>query len=195
MFFIAVIWLLNYAISWWNCYAVGSAWVEAKHAGGWPRLLAWSGAVMAASGFSWCYVILLVIGAGFVDPELFPPERVRQGLSLGYVLLVPGILLSGLVITVQSWADAYRNRDWRSVGRAGWNTFAQSYNTYHAVTGFGDALKEAGGLFRGGGSKDKNAGAVILVLLVIVAICAGVIQTYALIHKYAARAPLPEFAK
>ena len=27
--------------------------------GGWPRVVAWAGAVMSASGFSWCYLIIL----------------------------------------------------------------------------------------------------------------------------------------
>ena len=61
---IGLVWLLNFAISIWNAYAVGKSWVEARAAGGWPRLMCWAGAVMSASGFSWCYLIFLVL-AGY----------------------------------------------------------------------------------------------------------------------------------
>ena len=51
MGFVILIWLLNFGISIWNAYAVGLAWVETKHSGGWPRVTAWAG-IMSASGFS-----------------------------------------------------------------------------------------------------------------------------------------------
>ena len=56
---LALVWLLNLAISFWNAYACGKAWAEAKFYGGWPRFMTWMGAIMAASGFSWCFLILL----------------------------------------------------------------------------------------------------------------------------------------
>ena len=67
-----LIWLLNFGISFWNAYAVGLAWVETKHSGGWPRVTAWAGAVMSACGFSWCYLFILVYvarGLGWLDDD------------------------------------------------------------------------------------------------------------------------------
>ena len=60
---IGLVWLLNFGISLWNAYAVGKSWVEARAAGGWPRIMCWSGAVMSASGFTWCYLIFLALTA------------------------------------------------------------------------------------------------------------------------------------
>src|SRR5262245_56527681 len=102
LWLIVLIWLLNFGISIWNAYAVGKSWVEAKAVGGWPRIMCWSGAVMSASGFTWCYLILLgAIGYHF---EFIDGEQFGVALNLGYILLIPGILLSGLMITLDSWA-------------------------------------------------------------------------------------------
>src|SRR5580704_6802900 len=103
---VGLVWLLNFAISAWNAYAVGKSWVEARVAGGWPRVMCWSGAVMSASGFTWCYLILFCLGAywlGYLDET-----RLSVALDLGYIVLIPGILLSGLMITLDSWARAFR---------------------------------------------------------------------------------------
>src|SRR3954447_4614963 len=103
---IALVWILNFALSMWNAYAVGKAWVEARAVGGWPRLMCWSGAVMSASGFSWCYLIL--IGFGAYKFDAITGEQFEVALNLGYILLIPGILLSGLMITLDSWGRAFR---------------------------------------------------------------------------------------
>ncbi|MGF3998906.1 hypothetical protein ACQX8C_14305, partial [Staphylococcus aureus] len=60
MLMIALMLALNFGISWWNCYAVGGIWVESRSLGGWIRVLAWSGAIQAAIGFS--SVFLFVLG-------------------------------------------------------------------------------------------------------------------------------------
>ncbi len=79
------IWLLNFAISAWNAYAVGRAWVETKVAGGWPRFMAWMGAIMSASGFSWCYLFLLVLGASVrLASRRFRERRVAARLCLAH---------------------------------------------------------------------------------------------------------------
>src|SRR2546421_7970171 len=93
---IILVWLLNFAISGWNAYAVGRAWVETKVVGGWPRFMAWMGAIMSASGFSWCYLFLLVLGGHALG--WLPDDATNAAISLGYILLIPGILFSGLMI-------------------------------------------------------------------------------------------------
>ena len=52
---ILFIWCLNLGISVWNAYVTGKVWVEAKHAGGVRRFMAWMGYLMASVGFSWTF--------------------------------------------------------------------------------------------------------------------------------------------
>src|SRR5438046_2595386 len=120
---VALVWLLNVAISIWNAYAVGKSWTEARAAGGWPRIMCWSGAVMSASGFSWCYLLLVALGAYHF--EAIDETQVTVAINLGYILLIPGILLSGLLITVDSWARAFRQGGFLNYGAAIYNTYAQ----------------------------------------------------------------------
>jgi hypothetical protein len=193
---VAFVWILNLGISLWNAYAVGKCWVEAKHAGGWPRFMAWMGAVMSASGFTWCYLLLLALVAWWL--EWLTPEAIGVMINLGYVLLIPGILFSGLMITVDSWARAYRERTLGSFGTAAYNTFAQIHNTYYAVRDFGQALRSVTGFFRDsgksrGGSDRDNSGAVVLVvILVLLALFGGILTTAAIIQRVAASdGPVP----
>jgi len=187
--------VLNFALSWWNAYATGKAWAEAKHAGGWPRFMTWMGAIMSASGFTWVYLILAAFGLGAAG--VLPEEYVKYALELGYVIIIPGILFSGLMITVDSWARAYRNGGVLNYGVAAWNTYAQVHNTYSAISGFGQAIGDLGeGLFGGknrrSSSKDEGQAilALIVILLVIAAIIAGTVTTVLIIKKTAASTPL-----
>jgi hypothetical protein len=181
---VVLMWVLNLGISIWNSYAVGRAWVEARHAGGWPRFMAWMGAIMAASGFTWCYLLLLALAAYWL--QFLTVGQVEVMISLGYIVLVPGILFSGLMITVDSWARAYRQRTLASFGTAAYNTFAQVYNTYNAVNGMGVAFRRVAGFFGGSRSRDRDGGAALLVvLLVLLALFGGVLTAAAIIHRVA----------
>jgi len=181
--------VINIGISLWNAYATGKAWVEAKYAGGWPRFMTWMGAIMAASGLSWCILILLILGA--VGIGKLTPYWGEVGLDLGYILIIPGILFSGLMITVDSWARAFRTRKILDFGVAGYNSFAQIYNTYHAIQGIGPAFGKVFEAFTGG--KDKKDGTTIVLILVVFALGAGILITAAIIHHVAASAPLPTY--
>jgi hypothetical protein len=191
MWLVVVIWILNLGISIWNAYAVGKAWVETKHYGGWPRFMAWMGAIMSASGFTWCYLLLLAFIAHEV--QWLNDYQIEIMIYLGYILLIPGILLSGLMITVDSWARAYRERTLASIGTAAYNTFAQIYNTYNAVNDFGRAFRSVTGFFGGESrdSKDRDGGgaAVLVVILVLLALLGGILTTAAIIHRVAASGP------
>jgi len=190
-----LIWLLNFGISIWNAYAVGLAWVETKHRGGWPRVTAWAGAVMSACGFSWCYLIILVYvahGLGWLDND-----HVEIALKLGYLVLIPGILSSGMVITLDSWARAYRQRSIANFGVAAWNTYAQIHNTFHAIRdidkAFGSVVDALPG--RSSGNSDKKDGVtafLILFLVVILALVSGVLTTAVIISRVAGNNELPD---
>ena len=58
---VGLIFVLNFAISWWNAYVCGKVWAETKAVGGWRRFMAWVTAVMSGLGFSWCYLIVVAV--------------------------------------------------------------------------------------------------------------------------------------
>ncbi|MFO0824268.1 MAG: hypothetical protein U0792_14340 [Gemmataceae bacterium] len=149
--FVILIWALNFAISAWNAYAVGLAWVETKHCGGWPRLMAWAGAVMSACGFSWCYLIILAAAAPEWNSSAMTTSRWPARSTT--FCCCQGFLISGLMITLDSWARAYRTRRIADIGIAAWNTYAQIHNVYHAIKNmdgaFGNVVDRFAAVVRG----------------------------------------------
>jgi hypothetical protein len=182
---VILIWLMNFGLSFWNAYAAGLAWVETKHAGGWPRWMAWMGAAQSAAGFSWCYLIILGFGAWGLEWITLPD--LAFALDLGYVLLIPGVLFSGLMIMLDSWARAYRTRTVRDIGYAAWNTYAEIHNAFHAARNIDGAFANVIDSFGGGssGKKDKGAAILLVVAMVVVAILGGVITTAVIINRVA----------
>jgi hypothetical protein len=192
---VVIVWFVNFGISIWNAYAVGKAWVETKHAGGWPRFMAWMGAVMSACGFSWCYLLALVAVAHGL--EWLDDDHMLLALRIGYLLLIPAVLSSGLMIMLDSWARAYRTRTIGSIGTAAWNTYAQIHNAYHAIRDIDKAFAGVMEMLehRSSGSSDKKGGAAALVLvfvLVIVALLSGILTTAVIINRVAGNDELPE---
>ena len=117
---IVLILALNFVISWWNAYVTGKCWAEAKAIGGWIRLVTWSGAVQSALGFSSVYICLLgfgLHGIGYLDNRML--ELV---MSIWYVTVIIPILGSGLIITMESWRQWWRDRDLLSLGISAWKT-------------------------------------------------------------------------
>ncbi len=193
MWIVVLVWILNLGISIWNAYAVGKAWVETKHYGGWPRFMAWMGAIMSASGFTWCYLLLLAFVA--YQAEWLTDYQIEMMITLGYVLLIPGILFSGLMITVDSWARAYRERTLMNIGTAAYNTFAQIHNTYSAIRDFGQAFRGLADFFGGrsgdskSDSKDDSGAILLVILLVLLALVGGILTTAAIIRRVAGSGP------
>lgn len=180
---LAVVVLLNFGISWWNARAVGSAWAETKHTGGWARLVAWSGAVMSAAGFTWCYTLIMAIIAGTIThvPEgktvaepYLSAEYVRALCELGYVFIIVPILGSGIIITLHSWREAFKRRTLGSGAVAGWNTFAQIHNTWSAVSEMPGVIKHLTGVFDG----DKDNKFRIILILAVLALFGGILSTF-----------------
>jgi len=173
--------VVNFAISVFNAWSVGRSWVETKAAGGWPRFMAWMGAVMSACGFTWVYLIILALIAQSFGK--LPEVYVDAALKLGYLVIILPVLGSGLAITIQSWAHFWRERNLRSGAITGWNTFAQAYNMYEAASAIPDAVRD---VYKVLGGKDKDdddgkAKAAVL-LIVILALTAGVLTTAAIIR-------------
>jgi hypothetical protein len=188
---IVVLWFLNMVISWFNAWGCGKTWAETRAAGGMPHFMNWMGAIMSASGFTWCYTILAcVLGAGItheVDGKVVPylgPDAVAAVAGLGYMMVIFPILGSGLAITLHSWGVFWRRRSLGSGAIAGWNTFAQASNLYSAAQDIPRVWDMLGDFF---GSKkssssgsDKN-GAVLVVVIALFALLAGVLTTYTIL--------------
>jgi hypothetical protein len=186
----ALVWVLNFGISIWNAYAVGKVWVDARHEGGWHRFMCWMGAIMSATGFTWCYLSFLVLTAHYF--QWITEDQAKVALELGYVLLVPFVLFAGYAITLDSWAQAYRRGGLLNYGVAAWNTYASIHNTYSAWRNMGGAFTSLGNFFRGRGSRDRDSSPVIVVLLLVaLALFGGILTTAAIIRRVAATDPLP----
>lgn len=177
---------LNLVISWWNCRVVGSMWYESKFAGGFMRVLAWCGAVQAAVGFS-SVIMLVLVFTGYATGHL-PKQYAEAAGSLWYLLVIFPAIGTGLIITVHSLIQAWRERSMANIGTAAWNTFASAHNLYSAASNVPDAFSKVGDLFKG----DKDDQKVALVLLIVaVAIGGGILITWLLISRYA-RQNLPQ---
>jgi hypothetical protein len=192
---VVLVWFVNFGISIWNAYAVGKAWVETKHYGGWPRFMAWMGAVMSACGFSWCYLLVLVVVARGLD--WLDDDHVLLALRIGYILIIPAVLSSGLMIMLDSWARAYRTRTIGSIGSAAWNTYAQIHNTFHAIKDLDRAFAGVMDMLeKSAGSSDKKKGGgaalVLVFVLVILALVSGILTTAVIINRFAGEDDLPE---
>lgn len=188
---------LNFAISWWNARVAGLCWVESRVLGGWMRLMVWMAAVMSACGFSSCILIVAVLG--FHEFGWVPDHVLKHAMELGFVLIVPLIVASGFLITVDSWAQAFRRGGVLNYGVATWNTYAQIHNTYEAIQGMGPALESLGEFFgeafSGGSSSEDDAkgkAALLVIAIAVGSILAGVILTAVIIRSNAATVPLPE---
>lgn len=180
---ISILIFLNFGISWLNAYSVGRSWADSKVIGGWPRFMVWCGAVMSASGFTWCYLVVLsaiASSAGFL-----PTRYVQVGLELGYVATILPVLGSGIAIWMDSVTTAWRRRDAASIGVASWNTFAMAHNTSEAATTLPRVFKDLGSVFSEG---DDDAEAIVLaltVLMVLLVLCSGILTTTAIIRSTA----------
>lgn len=182
---IVLVWCLNFGISWWNARAVGSAWAYGKTAGIGVKLLLWSGAIMSACGFTWCYLIPLSLAAGAL--EILPWEYVYGSLNLGYLIIIGPVLASGLVIMVHSWKRAWEKRSLMNYGVAGWNTFAQVHNTVRAMQTIPAAFDGVAKLFKGGSGNGKGKAQLMMVVLVALCLVGGIATTVALIRSSARR--------
>lgn len=177
--------LLNLVISWWNAKACGSHWSESKAIGGFVRVLMWCGVIQSAIGFSMALIFVEVIVAGSLG--YLSPKAVDATLSLWYLAVILPAIGTGLVITVHSWAIAWRTRSWGDMGVAAWNTFASGSNIYNAANGgVSTALDKVGDLFKG----NDNKQAQLVIALVLLSLVGGVLITMWLVGIYDRKARL-----
>lgn len=184
--------ILNLVISFMNARNVGRVWAESKAVGGWVRVLTWCGAIQSAVGFTFVYAIVIAYIA--VSTGYLPPQMLNVLMSLVYLLIIIPAIGSGILITIQSWINFARDKSLMNLGMAGWNTFAQAYNTYNAIQSFGPALDTVqeglGDLFDGDGDSDNSSLRVILLAAIV--LLAGVMTTTVIIRRYEATLPVSE---
>src|SRR3989344_6225414 len=175
---VALLFILNVGISFWNAYSCGSYWTESKIAGGWTRVITWCGLIMAACGFTWTYMMIFaVLGVG---AKVLTPEWGEVMLKIGYLILIFPILGSGLGIWIHSLVYAFRRRSFGSVAVAGWNTSAQLYNTWQAARTVPGFVDDVIGAFTPKKGRGKDAGGILVLIIVVLALSAGTITTIAI---------------
>lgn len=179
--------LLNFGISWLNCYFVGKTWAESQVVGGWTRLVTWAAAVMGASGFVWCNTLVLGFlcstHVGILPLKYQLTDKYLELLfNLGYVLVVFPILGSGLAIWADSLKQAYKNRDGVSIGVAAYNTFAMAHNTYEAARFLPSVIDKIKDTLE---DSDNKAALLTVYVALALSVGGGVGLAYYVIHSTA----------
>ena len=178
--------MLNFAISWFNAWSVGRAWVESKMIGGFSRMTVWCGAIMSACGFTWVYIALLgMLAQSF---QWLPPRYIQGIFSLGYLVIILPLLGSGLGIAVSSWVQFWRQKNLINGGIAAWNTYAQISNVVSAVRFIPEAIGNVLSAFKGDDDEEDNRALLIMLAVVLVAVGAGVMTARAIILGTARKA-------
>lgn len=185
-----IVLILNFGVSWANAMSCGRAWEESKAVGGFLRFLVWCGAINSAIGFSSVFMFPVSFVAQAMFPDVLTPQDLHAVFSLWYLTIIFPALGTGLIITIESWNAAFRTRSLGNMSRATYNTFAQAHNTMHAIDSFHPAASSVSKLFTGKG--DARGKAILLgIIIVTVSLCAGIILTAVLIHRWAGTIPLP----
>jgi hypothetical protein len=189
---ILLFWVLNFVISCFNAWACGKSWNETKYVGGLPHFMNWMGAIMAACGFTWCYLVIVGAGAAYIplveqdDGTLVPlldPTSLQVFFDLGYLVIIGPILGSGLAITMQAWAYAWRRRTFADAAVAGWDTFAMVYNVSSALEAVPAASGRVFSFFTDGDGDDAKG--ALIAALVVVALFGGILTTYLIVTSVA----------
>jgi hypothetical protein len=186
-------WILNFVISIFNAWSCGKTWYATKQKGGLAHFMNWMGAIMSASGFTWCYTLALAAVGSLVSTTdtvngvevtgpLVSPDMLQAIIQLGYMVIILPILGSGLAITVASWRYAARSRSFGDTAIAGWNTYAQISNTVSAVQNVPNVL---GGLIKFFSKGDDKKNAIVLILVTVAAL-GGIMTTFGIIRMTAA---------
>lgn len=170
--------LLNFAISAGNAYSAGQVWGEVT---GFTKVVTWSSLIMSVCGFLTVTAVIcgfISLSAGWID------HRGLEALfSLNYLMIIFPVLGTGAIITIHSWIRAYKERDFGSIATAGYNTFAQGYNTFNAANGgVSSAFSNVTEFFTSGDDDDAKTAigkvAVLLTLLVAMMLAAGLTYVF-----------------
>ncbi len=181
MLWIILAFFLNLGISWLNAWGAGRTWRLTQARGGLPHLLNWCAAIMSACGFTWCYSLILVGGAYAAGKVT--PVQAQLAFNLGYVLLAPAVVGTGIIITVNSWVRFFRDGGIGNLGVAAYNTWAQYENTRDLIGFFPGALSSVTKGLSSDDSAEKDDDdpkgklALLCIVLVVLALAGGILTT------------------
>lgn len=193
---IAILVIINTAISFWNARVCGLAWKDIPVMGTFTRLVLYSAATMSAIGFSSVVLIFSsVVLSLFLDAQQ-TALLLSWSSKLFYVMVIVPVLGTGLIITLHSWISLWKERSWMNLATTSWNTFAQIKNSYNAYHSLGPALESVSDMFGAimtsdGEDGSKAAVARLAVALVLVSIVGGVFITVLIIKHYMSKASIP----
>jgi hypothetical protein len=191
--------VFNFLISYLNAWGCGKTWNETKYVGNFAHFMNWMGAIMSATGFTWCYTVILAF-FGSVIPCIKDAEGVLVPLlnqtqfagilSLGYLIVIPVVIGVGIIITLQTWRMFFERRTLTNGLLAGYNTLATIYNIGGAISGIPEASGYLSVLFKG----EKKL-SWIVIILVVMAIAGGVLTTSSIISSTARNTALDKIHK
>ncbi|MCL2639154.1 MAG: hypothetical protein FWD48_12415 [Oscillospiraceae bacterium] len=172
--------ILNFAISWVNAYSTGRVWSESKEIGGWMRISAWSGYIMAIAGFTMvygCLILLLSIGLYPSIPWLY--ENVELELlidvtsDLLYLLIIAAVIPTGIIIWLNNMVAFWKRRTFGDGVEAAWNTYANIRNIVDATREVPAALQNLTKVLFKGNSKGKTILVKFALFVIILALLNG----------------------
>lgn len=161
--------LFDFVVSLWNAYASGVVWGLLRRQPGrtFEKVCAVAGVGLAFSGMAYATTIVLswvALQVGFLAIWDF-----LYLVSFDFLVFGAMIIGFGLVVTAQSVAIAYRQRNFGSIAVAVWNTFAEVWDIAIYVQGF----QTAAGVLKG----DRRDRANVVAILAV-AIAVALIITY-----------------
>ncbi len=137
--FLVITLVLDFVFSLWNAYASGSSWVLVRNQPGqlFAKTCAVVGVALGFVGVSYVLIIVisyvaLLVGVLAIGEFLFL-------VAFDFLIFGAMIIGFGLVITAQSIAIAYRQRNYGSIAVAAWNVFSEIWDISIYAEGFRDA--------------------------------------------------------
>lgn len=189
-FVLILLLLVNGIISFWNAKEAGKIWAEAQSLGGWIQTVTWCTVIQSALGFSYIYVYFLSTIAYKIHVLSYSTISIIYDLSF-FVIILP-LVGTGSIMMIESWIQAKRERSLLSLGIAGWNTFASIYNAYHVIQNFSSAFNNVKNFFGDFSGDSDDDDKLNVIVIVAVALLAGIITTMVIVQRYTGTLSIPE---
>lgn len=191
--------VLNFALSWYNSYKVGSSWSEAESVGGSLYVSTWIGYIFSISGFSFVYWYILVKILPYVIPYLIESEEAltpsdfaylaHAANLIGYALICFGLCNLIFTIYFNSFLHYGRFGYFDSVYYHRYYVIGSHHHYHHSSFSSGRGVS-GGGFGRSGkksssSSSGKKDGLGLLVFLALIVAILGGFLTARLIKNNA----------
>jgi hypothetical protein len=207
MWILILVCLLDAGIGYWDAHVSGRYWSERDNLPGMVRFMMWCGAIMSVIAFSCAYIVVVTLGMQALG--MFPilalllfkatissaeVNTIIGGVfDLWYITIIFPCLGIGLALWANSIAVAIKKHDLGSIAVAGWNTFAQGYNTVNAFRNVPVVLKSLGGVFRKFKAKDYLV--ILMFLPLVLSIGLAVVSTMVVMRASDAKYQLDDVAR